>query len=94
MSFFDRQGIPGWVLNPYKLAKDAVQARGLGEVREKDSGDGSSVKDGDTDDGADDDRDCGFEDDVAMLRDYCLIVANEAGDEFEMHGLVHLSTRR
>jgi hypothetical protein len=26
-----------------------------------------------------------------MLRDYCLIVADEAGDDFEMHGLVQLS---
>ena len=36
----------------------------------------------------------GFEDDVAMLRDYCLIVAAEGSDTFEMHGLVQLSTRR
>ncbi|KAK3304166.1 uncharacterized protein B0T15DRAFT_231885 [Chaetomium strumarium] len=34
-----------------------------------------------------------FEDDVAMLTDYCLIVADEAQDEFEMHGLVQLSMR-
>ncbi|KAK4129022.1 hypothetical protein N657DRAFT_652545 [Parathielavia appendiculata] len=77
MSFFDRQGIPGWVLNP--------------------SDDSSSAIDGDVDDSTDDDTDDGvdggFEDDVAMLRDYCLIVADEVGDEFEMHGLVQLSTR-
>ncbi len=36
----------------------------------------------------------GFEDDVAMLRNYCLIVAAEASDSFEMHSLVQLSTRR
>ncbi len=36
----------------------------------------------------------GFEDDVAMLRDYCLVAVNETGDEFEMHGLVQLSTRK
>ncbi|KAK3897780.1 putative nephrocystin [Staphylotrichum tortipilum] len=29
-----------------------------------------------------------------MLRDYCLIVTDEAGGQFEMHGLVQLSTRR
>jgi hypothetical protein len=29
-----------------------------------------------------------------MLRDYCLIVADETRDEFEMYGLVQLSTRR
>ncbi len=39
-------------------------------------------------------RHSGFEDDVAMLRDYCLVAVNETGDEFEMHGLVQLSTRK
>ncbi|KAK4443047.1 kinesin light chain [Podospora aff. communis PSN243] len=72
MSFFDRQGIPGWVLKPSGTAKDTVQ---------------------DTDDAANDIHG-GFEDDVAMLRDYCLITADGTGDEFEMHGLVQLSTRR
>jgi hypothetical protein len=61
------------------------------------SDDSSSATDGDVDDSTDDDTDDGvdggFEDDVAMLRDYCLIVADEAGDELEMHGLVQLSTR-
>jgi hypothetical protein len=77
MSFFDRQGIPGWILKPFD--------------------DGNSATDGDADDSTDDDThdgiDDGFEDDVAMLRDYCLIVADEAGDEFEMHRLVQLSTK-
>lgn len=35
-----------------------------------------------------------FEDDVAMLKDFHLIKANENGIEFEMHGLVQLSTRK
>ncbi|CCC11003.1 unnamed protein product [Sordaria macrospora k-hell] len=61
MSFFDRQGILGWVLNPSRIAQDG---------------------------------DVSFEDDVAMLRDYCLITADETEDKFEMHGLVQLSTRR
>ena len=60
MSFFDRQGILGWVLNPSRIAQDG---------------------------------DVSFEDDVAMLRDYCLITADETEDKFEMHGLVQLSTR-
>ena len=97
MSFFDRQGIPGWVLNPSRTAKDAVQARGLDKAREGGSNDGGSVTNSDTDDGIDDDADDadgGFEDDVAMLRDYCLIVTDESGDQFEMHGLVQLSTRK
>ncbi|KAK3898337.1 hypothetical protein C8A05DRAFT_47313 [Staphylotrichum tortipilum] len=94
MSFFDRQGIPEWVLNPSQIAKDAMRARGLKGVGEGDSNDGNNAIDGDIDDSADDDADSGFEDDIAMLRDYCLIVTDEAGDQFEMHGLVQLSTRR
>ena len=97
MSFFDRQGIPWWVLNPSRIAKDTVQARGLDKARKRGSNDGGGVTDSDTDDGIDDDADDadgGFEDDVAMLRDYCLIVIDESGDQFEMHGLVQLSTRK
>ena len=94
MSFFDRQGIPGWVLNPSQTAKDAIQARGRDQAGEGNSDDGSSATDDNTDDSADDDVDGGFEDDVAMLRDYCLIATDETGDQFEMHGLVQLSTRR
>jgi hypothetical protein len=93
MSFFDRQGIPGWVLNTSRIGEDtmAIPGRGLDEAE---SDDGGSAMDGGTNDGVDDDADGGFEDDVAMLRDYCLIVADEAGDEFEMHGLVQLSMRK
>ncbi|KAI0974916.1 P-loop containing nucleoside triphosphate hydrolase protein [Xylaria arbuscula] len=36
----------------------------------------------------------GFEDDIATLRNYCLITTNETGEVFEMHGLVQLSTRK
>ncbi len=53
--------------------------------------DGESDK---SDNDADADTHGGFEDDVAMLRDYCLVAVNETGDEFEMHGLVQLSTRK
>ncbi|KAH6621584.1 P-loop containing nucleoside triphosphate hydrolase protein [Chaetomium sp. MPI-SDFR-AT-0129] len=42
-------------------------------------------------DGVSDD---GFEDDLAMLRDYCLIATTGTEDEFEMHGLVQLSTKK
>ncbi|RWA05007.1 hypothetical protein EKO27_g10098 [Xylaria grammica] len=34
-----------------------------------------------------------FDEDVQILRDYCLISTSEAGDTFEMHRLVQLSTR-
>ncbi|KAI1294042.1 hypothetical protein F5Y03DRAFT_373633 [Xylaria venustula] len=36
----------------------------------------------------------GFEDDIATLRNYCLITMKETGEVFEMHGLVQLSTRK
>ncbi|KAK4032308.1 kinesin light chain [Parachaetomium inaequale] len=81
MSFFDRQGIPGWILGNPKIARDAMGPRG-GDA-------GNSIMDGETNGTRGE-----FEDDVAMLRDYCLIATNEVGDEFEMHGLVQLSTRR
>ncbi|KAK4172406.1 hypothetical protein QBC36DRAFT_390435 [Triangularia setosa] len=83
MSPFDRQGVPEWVLNPPRTAKNTI---------------GNNDTDNDTDNDIDnvkhqniDDR---FEDDVAMLRDYCLIVVDEIGDKFEMHSLVQLSTRK
>lgn len=36
----------------------------------------------------------GFEDDVAILRDFRLVVLSEGGDVLEMHRLVQLSTRK
>ncbi|KAK3687150.1 P-loop containing nucleoside triphosphate hydrolase protein [Podospora appendiculata] len=94
MSFFDRQGIPEWVLHPPKTTKDGMRGRRQSEAGTLKLDDSSSAIGDDTDDCADDDIDGGFEDDVTMLRDYCLIATNEDGDEFEMHGLVQLSTRR
>jgi tetratricopeptide (TPR) repeat protein len=35
-----------------------------------------------------------FDDDVELLRDFCLVKVNDDGMEFEMHGLVQLSTRK
>ncbi|KAK3947546.1 kinesin light chain [Pseudoneurospora amorphoporcata] len=87
MSFFDRQGIPGWVLNPSRIAQDGMQAIGLDDAADVESDDSSQSTDSDTDDTS-------FEDDAAMLRDYYLITADKTEDKFEMHGLVQLSTRR
>ncbi|KAK3688933.1 hypothetical protein B0T22DRAFT_512886 [Podospora appendiculata] len=94
ISFFDRQGIPRWVLHPPKTTKDGMRRRRQSKAGTLELDDSSSATDDDIDNGADDDIDGGFKDDVAMLRDYCLITTNEVGDEFEMHGLVQLSTRR
>lgn len=79
MSFFDRQGIPGWVLNPSGTANRAIR-----QAREGNSADSTSS----TGDNADDDTGSEFEDDLAMLMNYYLIVADETGDNFEMHKLV------
>ncbi|KAK4182012.1 hypothetical protein QBC35DRAFT_536746, partial [Podospora australis] len=93
MSFFDRQGIPERVL------KDATRARSLNMAGDGKFGDGGgkpndrSAIGGDTNINADDVIEECFEDDVAMLREYCLVTTNADGDEFEMHGLVQLSTR-
>ncbi|GAB1319497.1 hypothetical protein MFIFM68171_09707 [Madurella fahalii] len=94
MSFFDRQGIPGWILKPSGVAKDTMREKGPDEAGGGESDDSGSTTDDDTNNDADDVIDGGFEDDVAILRDYCLILVDETGDEFEMHGLVQLSTRR
>ncbi|KAK3360388.1 hypothetical protein B0T25DRAFT_129221 [Lasiosphaeria hispida] len=91
MSFFDRQGIPGWALKPSRAAEDTTQARCPDEAGEQEPDDGSTT---DSNNSTNDDIDSGFEDDVAMLRDYCLITVDEEGGEFEMHGLVQLSTRK
>ncbi|KAJ4290127.1 hypothetical protein N0V88_006634 [Collariella sp. IMI 366227] len=124
MSFFDRQGIPGGVVNASRITQDAMRARSLApshrlgirrlchrlrrhlrrsvrysSVVEDEAGDQElterrAAADGDTGGRGSDDVDSRFEDDIAMLRDHCLIIADEAGDQFEMHGLVQLSTRR
>lgn len=80
MSFFDRQGIPEYLLKPATV--DVSQGNCFDEPDDLEP------------DGSDDETDSGFEDDVAMLRDFCLIIVSEGGDEFEMRGLVQLSTRR
>jgi hypothetical protein len=94
MSFFDRQGIPGWVLNRPRTTTDTARVRDMDAVGDGKLDDSGDTTDDDIEDVVDDALDGGFEDDVAMLREYCLIVADETGDEFEMHGLVQLSTRR
>src|SRR5690606_2355695 len=85
MSFFDRQGIPDWVLNPR-----IKRGGGVNETKDQDS----ASSDDNSDIDADSDSDSDFENDLAMLRDYCLVSVNDKGNEFEMHRLVQLSTRR
>jgi hypothetical protein len=94
MSFFDRQGIPEWVLKSSTTVKATIRGRNPGSVRDGDSADSSSTIDSDSESITNDDIDDEFDDDIRMLRDYCLIATNEVGDVFEMHGLVQTLSKR
>ena len=78
MSFFDRQGIPESLLKPTEPTADPNK----NDESDSDNGSCSGEVDGE------------FEDDIATLKDFCLLSMNENGTEFEMHGLVQLSTRK
>ncbi|KAI6330283.1 hypothetical protein MCOR28_011694 [Pyricularia oryzae] len=83
MSFFDRQGIPESLLRGSDNGLGGKQEDAKLKEAEDSEGEGDGSEAGDL-----------FEDDVAMLRDYCLVSTDEEGDVFEMHGLVQLSTRK
>ncbi|KAH8894307.1 TPR-like protein [Thozetella sp. PMI_491] len=89
MSFFDRQGIPEWVLK----ADVEGPARGAANSGNESDGEWASQSDSNSD-GYSNLGENGFEEDIAILRDFCLVTTNEQGDEFEMHSLVQLSTRK
>lgn len=82
MSFFDRQGIPGSVLKGNEPTRDSRpvsdrQAGSNGTGSDGSAGGTDSKSDGESDGDA---ADIGgvFKDDVAMLRDYCLITFHPA----------------
>ncbi|KAJ4854193.1 tetratricopeptide repeat domain-containing protein [Trichoderma breve] len=79
MSFFDRQGIPEWVLN-----HPTMQSNNLDETEKSESDAGED---------SDNDISSSFEEDILVLRNYCLIAVNEEGNKFEMHRLVQLSIK-
>ncbi|KAI1368986.1 P-loop containing nucleoside triphosphate hydrolase protein [Xylaria arbuscula] len=78
MSFFDCQGIFDYLVRPIK------------DLSEKDNDEACSDNDSTATSKTWDPE---FEEDVRMLGNYCLIKTNEAGDIFEIHGLVQLSTK-
>ncbi|KAL5087837.1 hypothetical protein Trisim1_007488 [Trichoderma cf. simile WF8] len=79
MCFFDRQGIPAWVL------KDSTRrSKSLDEIENLEPQTGEDP---------DSDVEIGFEEDILTLRNFCLIAVNEEGNEFEMHRLVQLSIK-
>jgi tetratricopeptide (TPR) repeat protein len=82
MSFFNRQGIPESLLRSPNNNNNAAQSISPGDTIDSDS------------QGSDDETENEFDDDVAMLRDYSLIMLSEDANVFEMHGLVQLAMRR
>lgn len=79
MSFFDRQGIPEYLIRPHF---------------EADWSSTSGLYDGSTDEETSEpDTRVDFEDDIATLRDYSFISISETGTFFMMHRLVQLTTR-
>ncbi|KAH8742291.1 hypothetical protein F5883DRAFT_656864 [Diaporthe sp. PMI_573] len=97
MSFFDRQGIPDWLVrSPHNVVnQDSITNESAGDV----SKDSESEDDDDSDvssasDASEYSAAQTFEDDLAILRNYCLISLNKTGDVFEMHNLVQLATRK
>jgi tetratricopeptide (TPR) repeat protein len=97
MSFFDRQGIPDWLVRPPDniVSHEGDADKGKGDVsddsesEDDDNSDTSSASDASEDSAAQT-----FEDDLLMLRNYCLISLNKTGDIFEMHNLVQLAMRK
>lgn len=82
MSFFNPQGISIEMLKSFKTSTHTVR------VRDRVKGVYAKLKGSSSSSGT------GFEDDISILRDYCLIKINEEGDEYKMHSLVQLSTRK
>ncbi|KAF5240546.1 hypothetical protein FANTH_9517 [Fusarium anthophilum] len=81
MSFFDRQEIPESILRLPKDSHSAGQSIAPRDMTHSDS------------EGSGDESENEFEDNIAILRDYCLIMQFEESKTFEMHGLVQLSIR-
>ncbi len=82
MSFFDRQGIPEYVLRADKC---------------RTASDGVENNPGDDDEGnttSDSDEDEQFEDDLVVLRNYSFVTTGQDPKMFEMHALVQLATRK
>ncbi|KAI7768306.1 hypothetical protein LZL87_013926 [Fusarium oxysporum] len=82
MSFFNRQGIPESLLVPSKNVHNTAQSTNPKGITDSDS------------ESTNDETENEFEDNIAMLRDYFLIIQGKDANVFEMHGLVQLSSRR
>jgi tetratricopeptide (TPR) repeat protein len=86
MSFFDRRGIPKWLLPSDTQDNNTPRANSpsiMGRL-ELDASDGE----------ANDDSTDTFDGDIDMLINHSFIAANRTRDIFEMHGLVQFAARR
>ncbi|RYP10896.1 hypothetical protein DL764_000332 [Monosporascus ibericus] len=92
LSFFDRHGIAESDIRYIKGLPHGLRAEQTDQAEPADSGSADGSDDSSSDDG--DRKTQDFEDDVAMLRNFCFIGTNKAGDVFEAHRLVQLSTRK
>lgn len=97
MSFFDRQGIPEWLVRSH----DHTARKKRNQRECDDDGSKHSERENDDDsiassfsDASEDAAVQVFKDDLTILRNYCLISLNKTGDVFEMHSLVQLATRK
>lgn len=80
MSFFDRRGIPKWLLRPFRRGHGAQ----LTDVSPRE----------DSLDEASGDLDVLLNQDLEILLNHCLITANRTKQVFEMHGLVQLCVKK
>jgi tetratricopeptide (TPR) repeat protein len=81
MSFFNRQGIPEFMLRQYTKTKANTQDDSLDTGLEEEELDSEEEEEFD------------FEEDVAFLRAFSLVNTTQREDEFEMHSLVQFATR-
>ena len=87
MSFFDRQGIPGALLQRRTATENSCENLHKPDVDEDDNDD-------DKDRGPDQCSSDDFEEDILTLRDYSFVSVKNDKTTFEMHRLVQLATRK
>ncbi|OCK76426.1 HET-domain-containing protein [Lepidopterella palustris CBS 459.81] len=97
MSFFDRQGIPQFLLNRQLEAGDKtrnVASTVLKLLRNPHTLVRVLISSGHNEDSGNKNAISTFKDDMLTLRDYSFVTANVDGATFEMHALVQLATRK
>ncbi|KAL6890819.1 hypothetical protein GGI43DRAFT_425308 [Trichoderma evansii] len=86
MSFFDRRGIPKWLIAPYTQDDNTPRASSPNIMGRLELSDSDSETNNDTDDT--------FNKDIEILINHYCIGANRTKEIFEIHGLVQLAAQR